>query len=87
MSNSRVVGDEPTIEIGKAEEGVYILDFGRSWPGSDAVEFDWVHDKLTRFDNILLWGCQTDTSQVLGEQWVHLAWVFGLGEVMKRSSM
>ena len=28
---------------------MYVLDFGRSWPGSDAIELDWVHGKLTGF--------------------------------------
>ena len=37
------------IEIGKAEEGSYILDFSGGWPGSDAVEFDRVYSKLARF--------------------------------------
>ena len=48
-SYSGVVGDKPMIEIGKAEEGSYILDFGRGWPGSNTIKFHWVHDKLTGF--------------------------------------
>ena len=39
------------VEIGKAKEGIYFLDFGGGWPGSNAIEFDWVHGKLTRFHN------------------------------------
>ena len=38
--NNGIVGDEPTIEVGKAKEGSYILDFGGSWLCSNAVEFD-----------------------------------------------
>ena len=49
MSDSRVVGDKLMIEVGKAEEGSHILDFGRGWPGSNAIKFDRVHGKLTRF--------------------------------------
>ena len=37
------------IEVGKAEEGSYILDFGRGWPGGDAIELNGVHSKLTWF--------------------------------------
>ena len=48
-SDRGIVRDEPTIEVGKAKEGSYILDFSRGWPGGNAVEFDWVHSKLTRF--------------------------------------
>ena len=44
-----VVGYKLTIEIGKAEEGSYILDFGGGWPGSNAIKFDQVHGKLTGF--------------------------------------
>ena len=47
--NSGAVRDESTIEIGKAKEGLYILDFSGGWPSSNAVEFDRVHSKLTRF--------------------------------------
>ena len=50
-SNVGVVGDEATVEVGKAEEGADILDFLGSGPLSDAIEFDWVHGKLTGFDD------------------------------------
>ena len=49
MGDSGVVGDEPTIEIGKAEEGSYVLDFDGGGPGSDTIEFDWIYGKLARF--------------------------------------
>ena len=49
VGNSRVVRDESTVEVDKAKEGSYIFDFGRGWPGGDAVKFDQVYDKLTRF--------------------------------------
>ena len=39
------------VEVGKAEEGLYILDFRGGQPGSNAIEFDRVHDKLTGFHN------------------------------------
>ena len=35
------------IEVGKAKEEMHFLDFGGSWPGSNAVEFDQVHGKLS----------------------------------------
>ena len=47
--NCGVVGYEPTVEIGKAKEGSYVLDFDGGWPGGDAVEFYWVHGELTGF--------------------------------------
>ena len=49
MDNSRVVVYKPMIEICKAKEGSYILDFGEGWPGSNAVEFYWVYGELTEF--------------------------------------
>ena len=47
----RVVGDEPVIEVGKAEEGMYFLDFGRGRPHNNTVQFDRVHGELSRFYN------------------------------------
>ena len=51
VGDSGVVGYEPTVEIGKAKERLYILDFGRCWPGSDAIQLYWVHGKLLWFHN------------------------------------
>ena len=50
--DSGIVGDKLTIEVDKVEEGLYILDFGESRPGSDAIKFDWVHSKLTGFHDL-----------------------------------
>ena len=30
----RIVRDELMVEVGKAKEGLYILNFGGGWPGS-----------------------------------------------------
>ena len=49
MGDGGVIGNELTVEIGKAKEGSYILDFSRGWPGSNAIKFDRVHGELTRF--------------------------------------
>ena len=49
--NCGVVGYEPSVEIGEAKEGAYVLDFGWSWPDSDTIKFDRVHSKLTGFHN------------------------------------
>ena len=49
--NSGIVGDELTIEIGKAKERTYILDFGWGQPGGHSIKFDRVHGKLPRFHN------------------------------------
>ena len=35
-----VVGDELMVKIGKAEEGSYVLNFGRSQPDGNIIEFD-----------------------------------------------
>ena len=47
--DSKVVRNKLAVKVGKAKEGLYILDFGWGWPGSDAVEFHRVHGKLTGF--------------------------------------
>ena len=49
VSDGGIVGDELMIEVGKAEEGLYIFYFGRGWPGSDAVELYGIHGELTGF--------------------------------------
>ena len=46
-----VVGNESTVEIGKAKEGAYVLDFSGGWPFGDFIKLDRVHGELTRFDN------------------------------------
>ena len=38
--DSRVVRYKPTVEIGKAQEGSYVLNFGRGWPSGDTVTLD-----------------------------------------------
>ena len=47
--DSRVVGYKLTVEISKAQEGLYVLDFGGGQSSGNAIELDWVHGKLTRF--------------------------------------
>ena len=47
--NCGVVGYELLVEVGKAKEGVHILDFGWGRSGGNTIKFDRVHDKLTRF--------------------------------------
>jgi len=46
-----VVRDESTVEVGKAEEGAYVLDFSGCWPFGNSIEFDGIHGELTWFDN------------------------------------
>ena len=43
MSNIGVVGNESSIEVGKAKEGAYILDFSWGGPACDAIKFNRVH--------------------------------------------
>ena len=35
------------IEVSKAKEGLYILDFSKCGPGSNAIKFDGVHGELS----------------------------------------
>ena len=42
-SNIRVVGNESSIEVGEAKEGMYILDFSQGGPAHDTIEFNRVH--------------------------------------------
>ena len=37
------------IKVGEAKERTYFLDFSGCRPGSNAIQLDWVHGKLTRF--------------------------------------
>ena len=48
-SDNGVVGDELTVEVGEAKEGMHFLDFDGGWPYSNAIKFNWVHSKLTGF--------------------------------------
>ena len=41
--NSGVVRDKLTIEISKAEEGLYVLDFGGSQSCGNAIKLHWIH--------------------------------------------
>ena len=50
-SNSRVIGDEPIIEVGEAKEGTHFLDFGGGWPSGNTIKLDRVHGELTWFHN------------------------------------
>ena len=50
VSNSGIVWDKATIEVGKAKEGSYIFDFGRGGPAGNSIKFYWVHGKLSWFD-------------------------------------
>jgi len=49
--NVGVVRNESSVEVGKAKEGAYVLDFSWGWPFGNSVKFDGVHSELTRFDN------------------------------------
>ena len=37
------VSDEPTVEVGKPEEGLQLLLGGRNWPLRYSSDFGWVH--------------------------------------------
>ena len=50
MGYGGVVWNKVAVEVGKAQEGLYFLDLGRSGPAGNSVKFDWVHGKLPRFD-------------------------------------
>ena len=43
MSDFRVIVDESTVKVAKAKEGLNFLDFGRTWPFSNALDFGGIH--------------------------------------------
>ncbi|ETW82567.1 hypothetical protein HETIRDRAFT_315729, partial [Heterobasidion irregulare TC 32-1] len=43
--------DEPTIEVSKAQEGLYFLEVLWSWPGGDSLNLDGVHGYVVRGDD------------------------------------
>ena len=51
MGDCGIIKDELMVEVDKVKEGLYFLNFGGNWPGSNAIEFYRVHGKLTRFHN------------------------------------
>ena len=51
MSDIRVVGDEPSVEIGEAKERANVFHLNWCGPIRDAVEFDGVHGQLAGFNN------------------------------------
>ena len=40
VGHGGVVWDEAVVEVGKAQEGLYFLDFGRSGPAGNSIKFD-----------------------------------------------
>ena len=44
--------DETTIEVGKTEEGLDVLDFPRSWPVQDNLDFVFRHTESVRGENV-----------------------------------
>jgi len=46
-----VVGDESSVKVGEAKEGLYVLHFSGGGPFGNSIKFDRVHGELTGFDN------------------------------------
>ena len=51
MSNIGEVGDELTVEIGKAHERENVLELLGGGPRSNTIEFDRIHSKFIRMDD------------------------------------
>jgi hypothetical protein len=51
MSDFRVIVDESTVKVAKAKEGLDLLDFGRSWPFSNASDFGGIHADVPIVNN------------------------------------
>ena len=49
--NVGVIGDETSIEIGKAKEGSDVFHLFGGGPTGNTIQFDGVHGELSRFDN------------------------------------
>ncbi|KDQ31746.1 hypothetical protein PLEOSDRAFT_1028736, partial [Pleurotus ostreatus PC15] len=50
--NIRVVPDEAAVEIGKAEEGLYVANLPRFRPVLDRLDFRIIHGKTLRGENV-----------------------------------
>ena len=46
-----IIGDETSVEIGKSKEGSDVFDFHWRRPFRNAVQFYWIHSKLSWLDN------------------------------------
>jgi len=61
-----VVGNESSVEVGEAQEGAYVLDFGWGWPFGNAIELDRIHGELTWFDD------HPEVFYLVGGEFAHL---------------
>ena len=43
--------DESTVKVAKAKEGLDLLDFGRTWPFSNALDFGGIHADISIVNN------------------------------------
>ena len=50
-SDVRVAGNELSIEVGEAEEGMHIFDFSQGGPACNAVELNRIHGQLSWLDD------------------------------------
>ena len=51
MSDFRVIMNESTVKVVKAKEGLNFLDFGRTWPFSNALDFGRIHADVSIVNN------------------------------------
>ena len=52
VPESRVSGDEPSIEVGKSEEGLHFLDVLGFRPLLDGLDFGRIHGNTFRRDKV-----------------------------------
>jgi hypothetical protein len=43
--------DESSVKVAKAKKGLNLLDFGRTWPFSNALDFGGVHADISIVNN------------------------------------
>ena len=46
-----IVRNKSSVEVGKTKEGSNVFDLRESWPFCNAVQFYWVHGKLSWSDD------------------------------------
>jgi hypothetical protein len=51
VSDFRLIVDESSVKVAKSKEGLDLLDFGRSWPFSNALDFGGIHVDVSVVNN------------------------------------
>jgi hypothetical protein len=51
MGDFGVIVDEAMVKVAKAKEGLNLLDLGRTWPFSNALDFGGIHADVSIVNN------------------------------------